>query len=69
MHYPSVRSSPNALLFGSVCFQGSHAAGTDSECGHRKNVDWIFSDVGVLYMNRWNGLDNDALKGSFDLTP
>ena len=24
----------------------------------------VFSNVGVLYMNKWNGLDKDALKGS-----
>ena len=33
-----------------------------SKRGLRENMDWIFSDVGVLCMNRWNGLDNDALK-------
>ena len=40
----------------------THAAG---ECkqGRRENVDWMFSDVGVLYMNKWNGLYNGALKG------
>ena len=33
-----------------------------SKRGLRENMDWIFSDVGVLCMNRWNGLDNDALE-------
>ena len=47
----------------SVCIMVHTAAGRERKQGHRENVDWIFSDVGVLYMNKWNGLDNDALKG------
>ena len=52
------------MLSSRLCMpQGPHAAGTECKQGRRENLDWIFSDVGVLYMNKWNGLDNDALKG------
>ena len=40
--------------------------------GYRENVDGIFSAVGVLYVNKWNGLDNwimDNGLGSLYLTP
>lgn len=39
-----------AVRFGSVYFRGKHASG--SEQGHMENVDWNFSDVGVLYMEK-----------------
>lgn len=39
---------------------------THTDCSYKVTggqVDWILSDGGVLYMKKWNGLDNDALKG------
>ena len=48
------------MLLSLLCvLQGTHAAGTECKPGLRENVD----DVGVLYMNKWNGLDNDTLNG------
>ena len=31
--------------------------------GSSENVDWIFINVGFLYMNKRNGFDNEALTG------
>ena len=43
--------------------KGTHAADTECKQGRKENVDWVFSDVGVLCMNKCTGLDNDAVKG------
>lgn len=51
-----------AVRFGSVCLS-AQAAVTHREQGHMENVDWNISDVGILYMKKWNGLYNDALTG------
>lgn len=59
------RSFPNAALVGSVCSApGIHMLQVpryrvQPRLQGRRGLD--FSDVGVLYMNKWNGLDNDVL--------
>ena len=55
-------SSPHAVLVA-LCASRYTCCRYECKQGRRENVDWIFSDVGVLYMNKWNGLDNNALKG------
>ena len=59
--------SSTFTVFSSWCSSHSvcvkvHTADAKCKQRRRENVDWIFSDVGVLYMNKWNGLNNDVLK-------
>ena len=53
-------SSPHAVVVALCASSHTHAAG--SSASKVENMDCIFSDVAVLYMNKWNGLDKDTLK-------
>lgn len=45
--------STHAVLVSSGCLKVDSA----SKVAGRQNMDWIFSDVCVLCVNKWGGLD------------